>query len=58
MSFNSCSPKEIKFAEYDWSSDKLWNKHVIKVLPTPTGHRLDSLKRNWYKIYVDIDFDA
>ena len=49
---------EERFLAYDWQQDKLWHDHLSKVCPPPSNDKLKRMKRYWYKIFVDRQFDA
>ena len=49
---------EEAFEQFDWDRDENWQRWYSQVLPTPEAKKLETMKRRWFKIYHDINFDT
>ena len=58
MSEENQTAKEKLYKEHDWEADDKWQEYFKHIYPVPVSDKLEKLKRRWYKIYEDIEFDV
>mmetsp|Transcript_2498 Transcript_2498/g.2124 ORF Transcript_2498/g.2124 Transcript_2498/m.2124 type:complete len:86 (-) Transcript_2498:835-1092(-) len=52
------SEAEQKYASYDWSQNSEWINHLGNFFPTPSGSKLEKIKRKWYNKNIDSSLEV
>lgn len=45
------------FENHNWSKDEKWQLYYNNIYPTPKGDRISYIKKKYYKLKIDNDFD-
>ena len=46
------------YKRYNWSEDKDWQMYLNNLYPTPSGPKVEKMRRKWWKKNKDPNFDV
>ena len=46
-----------EYRKYDWTLCDKWQKYLTNIYPTPSREKLEKMRKKWYKLNVDKEFD-